>query len=60
VSTEARRLEPLDGRPLLNKTGADAFFKSVVAPDVVETKANGIDYLPVVFPVSPTAICRVR
>lgn len=33
-----------------NEAEADAFAKTYVIPDVEETKARGIDYMPVVFP----------
>ncbi|HVU07683.1 MAG TPA: glycoside hydrolase family 71/99-like protein [Verrucomicrobiae bacterium] len=33
-----------------NNAGADSYTVNVTAPDLAECKANGVDYMPVVFP----------
>jgi hypothetical protein len=35
---------------IYDKTGADIFFENVIIPDLEETRALGIDYMPVIFP----------
>jgi hypothetical protein len=43
-------INPWHVNSIYDKTGADVFLQNVIIPDLAETRALGIDYLPVIFP----------
>jgi hypothetical protein len=43
-------INPWHVNSIYDKIGADVFLENVIIPDLAETRALGIDYLPVIFP----------